>query len=94
MLVVKVIIFYFIFDYDFLYLENSKEFKYYTSSNNEINFDYVDSTGLNKYEFKGDITIYIYYNNASKDIINFTNNDTYNLEICHVKCFYKPEIFI
>lgn len=86
--------FYFIFDYDSLYLENSREFKYYTSSNNEINFDYVDSTGLDKYEFKGDITIYIYYNYASKEVINIINNDTYNLEICYVKWFSKPEIYI
>ncbi len=72
----------------------------FTSTSCESNyfyfiFDYVDSTGLDKYEFNGDITIYIYYNNASKEVINnIINNDTYNLEICYVKCFSKPEIYI
>lgn len=85
--------FYFIFNSNTLELENSEEFDYYTSMNNKIEFNYEDSTGLNKYEFLGTITIYIYYNNASIEVINAINNNTYDLEIANVRWFSKPELF-
>ncbi len=85
--------FYFIFDYNDIYLENSDEFRYVTLNNTEITFDDSDSTGLNKYEFTGPVTIYIYYDNASIEIKNIINNNTYNLEIDYVNWFSRPELF-
>lgn len=83
----------FTFSVENLYLENSDEFKYITSNDEEILFELIDDSKKGKYEFTGSITIYIYYANSSSEIKDIINGDNYNISIDCYKWFAVPSIF-
>ena len=85
--------FYFEFSFGDVSLCNSEEFEYITSTNDIVEFnDSYDDT-KNGFDFTGPITIYIYYNNASKEIKDIIDSNTYNIVITSLKWFSKPELF-
>ncbi len=82
------------FDFSFssngLDLYNSNEFKYITSTNEEILFD---DSAKTEYYFTGSITIYIYYANSSQEVKNTINSDRYYIIIAGKNWFADPIIF-
>lgn len=85
--------FYFTFSYNDIYLDNSDEFKYIASNNEEVLFELIDDTTKEKYEFVGPITIYIDYANSSSEIKDIINGDNYNISIAGDNWFAVPSIF-
>ncbi len=80
----------FSFSSDGLDLDNSDEFKYITSTNEEILFD---DTVMTKYYFTGPITIYIYYANSSQEVKNIINSDRYDIIIAGKNWCALPSLF-
>lgn len=85
--------FYFIFSLDDLYLDNSDEFEYITSTNEEILFEFMNDSKEGEYEFTGPITIYIYYANSSSEIKDIINGDIYYIRIAGENWFAEPSLF-
>jgi hypothetical protein len=86
--------FYFDFSFEDTELINSGEFDYSTSAGEKVEFNHTDSSKINKFQFAGSLTIEISYSNASSDIKSIIDNNTYTLDICNVKWFSKPELFL
>lgn len=84
--------FYFDFSNENIELYNDDQFDYITSNNEIVEFE---ETYGNKscYNFTGPIVIYIYYNNASQEIKNIIDSNTYYIEISSLDWFSEPSLF-
>lgn len=75
---------------DYFYY-NSTQFRYKDSENNEINFTNHNDNYF--YEFYGNKTIYIYYDDSSEEIKKIIDSNVYNIEIASVNWFSNNSLY-